>query len=1093
MGVKDQTGQLSGSKHARNADEEMQDASFSEDVTEVHSDLRTKRPKSGHKAEVLEDLTLSKLSAFDLKVNELLKEVVVSGKRVAKALSFVNSLKKTIRKISEVREAPFWDAKKKLEHDYKLIIPFPQPLPPTDTNIKLSYKPPVSVEVSGLFGQDQACVSPDGWSIDLLIEIPGDLFTDKDYLNLRYFHKRAYYLAKIAGKVTKSLKDSCEISFTFLNDDTRKPILEIVPKDQTGSAKKHYRVRLLPYVNERFRIQKLLPHKNGIRTVESTEDHSLLPTPKYNYSILEDTSLGYYAKCVKEVASSPYFVNACALGNVWLNQHDFSSSVHECGFGFHEWCSLLAILMSSKDISAGFSLSSYLPAVQLFKGTLMFLASKELENSILQTNGSIDTSHFSSKPTFFDGRTGLNLFHKVNPVFFQKLQSAARHTLRLTGAADADAFDSVFLTKVNSPIMLYDVYGYIPVQLSVEEGDVTKDSDSAFTNYLDDIYQLLKRGLGDRIDFLTVFSATQMKWGLKDLWYTALPKEISIGILLNPDVSIRVIDIGPSAENEAEAAAFREFWGELSELRKFKDGTIAECVYWDCPTPEDRRRIPQRIIQKVLSRHIASTVGDCVRFVHDGFSDVLGRTALVNSTDTFHEFVPVLNAYHEAVKTVMTLEDMPLAIADVVPADEALRYSSSRIPGAETYATSPVNVVFNFESSARWPDDLESIQKTKIAFLLKMAEVLNAEENVERAMVGLENNDKPKFNNCFLQVMFTNGFTFNFRLRHDRELTLWDLRLKRRENVQEAKTGKFAYEHDFQFIPRHTLAIQAVCQKYRSCSKAIRLAKHWFYSHLLTDHVSDEIIELLAASVYVNLNSWQVPSSGETAFCRMLYFLSTWDWRFEPLIVDVNENMTADQRNEIRHAMDQHRKNDVSLSHAAFFVAVEYDLESKYLGWLTPSKVIANRITMLAKASFQLLTSTTPDLKLLFQPSLTSYHCIIRLRTSKLPIFREKAKLEYKNLQMLVSNRPGFDPVKSFVEELMRIYSDVAYFFYNKNGPRLIACVFDPRVLEPRPFKISLDYPFVVQKSGNVTLDIDLVMEEIRRLGGDMIKSVERV
>ena len=38
---------------------------------------------------------------------------------------------------------------------------------------------------------------------------------------------------------------------------------------------------------------------------------------------------------------------------------------------------------------------------------------------------------------------------------------------------------------------------------------------------------------------------------------------------LDPAASLRVVDAGPSAES-AQAAAFREFWGERSELRRFQ-------------------------------------------------------------------------------------------------------------------------------------------------------------------------------------------------------------------------------------------------------------------------------------------------------------------------------------------------------------------------------------------------------------------------------------------------------------------------------------------------------------------------------------------
>jgi hypothetical protein len=62
---------------------------------------------------------------------------------------------------------------------------------------------------------------------------------------------------------------------------------------------------------------------------------------------------------------------------------------------------------------------------------------------------------------------------------------------------------------------------------------------------------------------------------------------------VDPTAALRAVDIGPPADQEVPARAFREFWGDRSELRRFQDGSICEAVVWECG-PAERHLIPDR-------------------------------------------------------------------------------------------------------------------------------------------------------------------------------------------------------------------------------------------------------------------------------------------------------------------------------------------------------------------------------------------------------------------------------------------------------------------------------------------------------------------
>eukprot|EP00951_Prasinocladus_malaysianus_P009760 scaffold71272_cov14-Prasinocladus_malaysianus.AAC.1 len=53
--------------------------------------------------------------------------------------------------------------------------------------------------------------------------------------------------------------------------------------------------------------------------------------------------------------------------------------------------------------------------------------------------------------------------------------------------------------------------------------------------------------------------ASANKWG-----------SVKVAVQVDPKEASRLVDVGPPADNKAEAAKFRQFWGERSELRRFK-------------------------------------------------------------------------------------------------------------------------------------------------------------------------------------------------------------------------------------------------------------------------------------------------------------------------------------------------------------------------------------------------------------------------------------------------------------------------------------------------------------------------------------------
>lgn len=63
------------------------------------------------------------------------------------------------------------------------------------------------------------------------------------------------------------------------------------------------------------------------------------------------------------------------------------------------------------------------------------------------------------------------------------------------------------------------------------------------------------------------------------------------------------VNINKQGQHLFQAKEFCDFWGEKSEMRRFKDGTIHEAVLWtSSPCQSDRRLVCKKIVQYVLER-----------------------------------------------------------------------------------------------------------------------------------------------------------------------------------------------------------------------------------------------------------------------------------------------------------------------------------------------------------------------------------------------------------------------------------------------------------------------------------------------------------
>lgn len=505
------------------------------------------------------------------------------------------------------------------------------------------------------------------------------------------------------------------------------------------------------------------------------------------------------------------------------------------------------------------------------------------------------------------------------------------------------------------------------------------DAGSSSEAQLNAVCACLRRGLGNRARAVAVTHRAHAPSGISTVNTTPSSLDIQIGLILDSEHASRLVDFGPPADEEAseETNRFREFWGEKAELRRFKDGRIMESVVWDVRNADERTHIPATIVQFLLQRHFG--INSVTTWQAD-FDALLKFPKSISSMYQMNKitggFKASIAAFDALVKTIKNLDkDLPLGVLAIHPASPYLRYTSAFnpvpiptnmagiLPRCAAHLPA-MDVVIEFEKSGRWPDELQAIQKIKLAFLDQVATALTAAQPGTSAVVAIDHTAGPIEDTARLEIRTSDGWAFSARIWHDREATLLDRIIddhsyikrqtpssflpatlkERRQAIAAREVHLRCYHH----APRHHRLIAALSHKYSAFSSTVRLVKRWFASHWLLDaHVSEEAVELLCARVFlVGGGPSAVPESKERGFSLVVAFLSNWEWENGLFIPVAKEGSTT-----APISVDC----QPSTSRAAWQLRTLLDPSGRMWTSNGPDAVIARRVRVLAQATYDCL------------------------------------------------------------------------------------------------------------------------------------------
>nr|XP_014349230.1 PREDICTED: nucleolar protein 6 [Latimeria chalumnae] len=515
---------------------------------------------------------------------------------------------------------------------------------------------------------------------------------------------------------------------------------------------------------------------------------------------------------------------------------------------------------------------------------------------------------------------------------------------------------------------------------------------------------------------------------------------LSFGLLLDSEFAADVLDKGPQAD-QPEAAEFRSFWGEKSELRRFQDGSICEAVVWPAQNLYEKRLVPEQIIRHLLQLH--ADIPETSVCYMGGLLDSVVKLGKGLAGTGEEENVSVVRSYDDLSRKLWNLEGLPLNVTSVQGTHPALRYtdvfppvpvkpdysyhvrvqsSQSLLPVEEKPCPAYVpalKVICHLEGTGKWPQEKEGIKRIRAAFHIRLAELLNQHHKLTC---------RP----CVSHMdIYKDGYVFRVQVAYHREPQIL------KETVTPDGMLKFCDTEESQqlemetvHLPYLTSTLHGLQQLHSAFSGTCRLAKRWVSAQLLSDGVPEECIDLLAAYLFLHPAPYSPPSSPQVGFLRFLSLLSTFDWKTSPLIVNLNGDIKDVDYAEI--------KNDFVAARAqlpVMFIATPRDRKSSIWTKGHPTAQILQRVIVLALESLRALETqlmdptSTHDVKMVFRPPLDFYDAIIHLNPKQIPRHLEavdKPKITFCR-GMLKSDAPvkfimmpvvDYDPVQCYLQEL---------------------------------------------------------------------------
>ena len=947
--------------------------------------------------------------------------------------------------------------------------------------------------------------------------------------------------------------------------DPRKPVLRL---EMVALPGVEFRVHASLEQKRAAWLKKVAPDAANLRSYGKM-------TPLYNHSIAEDLLVLWHAEEVALMAGRfPIFADVVLLLDIWARNHGLagfegglvaSTRSRDGGRGAMNWppattedlCGLdvsffaaLVALVLRNDTQMQYSTQR----MHVFRGAMQVLcgadsrfvcpgkavkkwgvfsgegsseATLRLQSTFAQASASEAPSRNSWRSAFKDGvlfvsrLTGsfTNVAARMSRDALVQARAAALETSHvLVSMSTPDAIDAIFMKKSN-PVMLYDLWcacevaGDGPAATST----VAVSRDASDRQLLEEcVHRVASKALGDRATLVRVLHAaytvaTNTSGALVAMYSTRT--SIRLCCRLHAINSMRIVDIGPAADDTSGAAEFRAFWGAKSELRRFQDGKICESVAWASSDENSTNRyhVTRQLLNFIVPHHCPEVTG--VEAPAMVLTQALQRANASPSSEALYERA-CLDGVTKLTKMLRGLdaEGIPLSVVNVQPVAAVLRNTAvyppvpHQLAGSSLADTSDViprclpaiEVLCQLEGSGKWPDAPAAYAKMKAALGVQFARALKSSYSI----------DAIASEHC-IDVML-DGFAYRLELYSEREPA----------DVLATITLRQA----------HQGLISSLVAEHPSFKPCCRMAKLWISRQHLSNHICEEATELVCAAAYTTKISigGACPTSPESGFLSFLDIMAYHPWEAQPLTLDAKVSEEAARLMSRMRAIGKAPSmfvvmgsagttdSDSTLSHSSALPPSKASLSNKLqcVAWTAqaPDEIILFRASALARKAIKSIVSDlnsdynehsgmpgplSPLPSRVFGHPMSDYDIVVVLKASALVGDRTEARgiainrnhridassettgapgaTDGKYCQAVLSGIPkslvqqrgakikrellvGFDPMPLFCELLRDRYQHVAIVCANILDGTTIGIKIKPRFCRPEGVAFDADF-----------------------------------
>lgn len=462
-----------------------------------------------------------------------------------------------------------------------------------------------------------------------------------------------------------------------------------------------------------------------------------------------------------------------------------------------------------------------------------------------------------------------NLLSLLSVDLYKRIRNECLNAIKILDNKLINSFQQLFLTSVPNFIQ-YDHFVSIKCDAKTCESIAERyGSADEKIDYYNLSYPLarkmmmnvLRKGLNERAISIVPFSTNS--------------HELNIGIILNSEHAMNIVDKGPQS-NQPEADAFRMFWGNRSEIRRFKDGSITESVLW-CPNDApigEKRLICQKIVTFLLKQHfniknlnyIASQFDIAIRPIFNELNETNEERSLAT-----------IRTFDELSKELRNLKNLPLEIVSVLGVDSTFCYTNVTPPLGNATTTKNgfvnkelkgkflapkvLNGIIQLTASGKWPDELDAMRRIKAAFYFEIGKKMKEQNPTTIVEV---------MSDCV--ELLKNRFLFRLKIVHPKEIALAKEEISETNNLTKLykeNEQSLRLEYESKTLPKLTSYLHGLHHRFASFGPTVAIAKRWLYSQLIDSYLwPDECTELLIAEMFLKNYPMEASFQPQTGFLR---------------------------------------------------------------------------------------------------------------------------------------------------------------------------------------------------------------------------------